>query len=229
VLEMATGRPKAAVPIIEQLIEDDPLAAIFAYKRVYHLWTLGELGAMDRVADRAMQLWPRHPAIWFARWWSLACTERPEAALLQLDEQAARPDIPPSALEVLKTTAAALAGQAEREHAKKLNLQAAARGPGQSIAAVIHLCALCETDAAFDVAHAYLLRRGPLVVPVRHTAADPAITDQHRRVTQMLFIPPAAVLRDDPRFLALCEAIGLGDYWRHASLTPDFLPSSQLT
>ncbi|HVF83925.1 MAG TPA: winged helix-turn-helix domain-containing protein, partial [Sphingomicrobium sp.] len=76
VLEMATGRPSAAIPIIEQLIEDDPLAAIYAYKRVYHLWTLGRLSEMDRVADRAMQLWPAHPAIWFARWWSLACTGR---------------------------------------------------------------------------------------------------------------------------------------------------------
>lgn len=222
-LEMATGRPSAASPIIACLIDRDPLAAIFHYKRVYHLWTLGALGEMDRVADRAMQLWPRHPAIWFARWWSLACAGRPEAALLQLADAASLPEVPPSTFAVLTATAAALAGGGPAAAAVQLNLDAATRGPAQSIAAIIHLAALGAIDAAFDVANGYLLRQGPLVVPIRHTDTDPSITDQHRRVTQMLFIPPTAPMRSDPRFLPLCEAIGLTDYWDRAGVLPDFL------
>jgi hypothetical protein len=223
VLEMATGRPSAAISIIERLIDGDPLAAIFHYKRIYHLWTLGALGEMDRVADRAMQLWPGHPAIWYARWWSLVCTGRSRAALLQADDDAGRPHIPPPALAVLKMTASAMAGEAPREVAVQVNLDAAARGQAQSLAAVIHLSSLGAIDAAFDVAYAYLLRTGPLVTPVRHTPADPSVTDQHRRITQMLFIPATAPMRDDPRFVPLCEAIGLADYWSRASVTPDFL------
>ena len=64
VLEMATGRPSAARPLIAELINEDPLAATFYYKRMYHCWNFGELEEMERVATRALQVWPRHPGIW---------------------------------------------------------------------------------------------------------------------------------------------------------------------
>jgi DNA-binding winged helix-turn-helix (wHTH) protein len=227
VLEMATGRLSAAAPIIAALIEADPLGAIFHYKRMYHLWSLGQLGEMDRVADRAMQLWPRHPAIWHSRLWSLAFTGRAEAAVAQVEDASLRPDIPPPALAMLHATMTAVAelraGDEPPAGVVAQNLAAAARGPAQCVAAIIHLGGLGALDAAFDVANGYLARRGPLVTPLRHTAADPSINDQHRRVTQMLFIPATAGLRADPRFADLCEAIGLGDYWRQAKVTPDFL------
>ena len=56
VLEMATGRPSAARPLIERLITEDPLAATLYYKRIYHLWTFGEVDELEIVATRAMQL-----------------------------------------------------------------------------------------------------------------------------------------------------------------------------
>jgi len=227
VLEMATGRPSAAAPIIADLIARDPLAAIFHYKRVYHLWTAGELGEMDRLADRAMILWPRHSAIWHARVWTLAFTGRAGAALAQIEDDAARPDLPAGALQLLRMTVAALAQAPASERgldeATRVNLAAAARGPAQSVAAIIHLAGLGAIDAAFEVAEGYLLRRGPLVVPLHHTSADPSITDQHRRVTQMLFLPVTAPMRAEPRFLPLCEAMGLAGYWRAAGIIPDFL------
>ncbi|HUD95505.1 hypothetical protein [Sphingobium sp.] len=58
------------------------------------------------------------------------------------------------------------------------------------------------------------------------TAADPSITDQHRRVTQLLFLPVTKPLRDDTRFLPLCEEMGLTAYWNAAGVTPDFLSSA---
>jgi DNA-binding winged helix-turn-helix (wHTH) protein/Tfp pilus assembly protein PilF len=224
VLEMATGRPSAAVPLVEALMEREPLAAIFHYKRVYHLWTLGRLSEMDQVADRAMQMWPRQPAIWFARFWTLAFTGRPEQAMQQLVDEAVRPPIPAAAMLPLeKTLLAVREPQNERARAAAVegNLQAAKRGPAQSVAATIQLGGLGAVEEAFQVAESYLTRDGPLAVSLRKTATDPSVTDQHRRVTQMLFIPSAQPLRDSLRFDRLCEAIGLGSYWQRADLTPD--------
>jgi hypothetical protein len=182
---------------------------------------------MDRVADNAMQLWPRHPAIWYARLWSLALTGRTWAASAQLDDEVAWPELPLKVVQLLRTTVSALHAQSKAdlsqvERAVACNLDAARHGPAQAVTAIIHLSALGAVDEAFDVAHGYFLRQGPLPVRLRRTAADPSVTDQHRRITQMLFIPATAALRADPRFLRLCEGIGLTDYWRDNRLHPDF-------
>ena len=225
-LEMATGRPSAAVVISNRLIAIEPLAATLHYKQIYQLWSTGREDAMDRVGDRAMQLWPRHPAIWFARLWTLAFTGRVRQAVQQLADDDARPNVPPPSVETLEITFTALADRGDREaheRAVTRNLRAAEMGPAQSLAAVMHLAALGEPDASLRVAEGYLLRRGVVSVGVHKTAADPSVTDQHRRVTQMLFLPVTANLRAHSRFLTLCEDMGLAAYWEAAGVVPDFL------
>lgn len=228
ILEMATGCVRAAVRLVSDLLEREPLAATLHYKRVYHCWSIGELGEMDRVADRAIQLWPRHPAIWFARLWTLAFTGRAQAGLQQLSEEPARPPIPPPALATIETTLRALAepdSGSLRSEAIEQNLRAAARGPAQSVAATMHLSALGEVDGALRCAEGYLLRGGPISVSIHKSASDPSVTDQHRRVTQMLFVPVTAPLRAHPGFVRLCEEMGMTDYWVRAGIQPDFLSS----
>ncbi len=225
ILEMATGRPSAAVPMIEKLLEQEPLAAILHYKRVYHLWTLGRLGEMDQVGDRAMQLWPRHPAIWMARFWSLAFTDRPHHAREQLLDGAVRPNMPETALRLLRQTVDSLIHPDDSEARRVAigaNLAAASQGPAQSAAAIIHLSGLGAVEEAFEVAEGYLCRSGPIAVGVHKTQSDPSITDQHRRVTQLLFIPVTQSLRASNRFEGLCHSIGLGSYWEAEALTPDW-------
>jgi hypothetical protein len=39
----------------------------------------------------------------------------------------------------------------------------------------------------------------------------------------MLFVPVAAAMRADPRFIALTADIGLKDYWDRVGVVPDFL------
>lgn len=225
VLEMATGRPSAAIPIIEALMAREPLAALFHYKRIYHLWTLGRLSEMDRVADRALQLWPRHPAIWFARFWSLAFTGRSRQAMQQLVDDSTRPAIPTPALIPLELTLRSILepdNESLRQTAIGANLHAAARGPAQSVAAVIHLSGIGAIAEALQAAKNYLTRDGELAVSQRKTSSDPSITDQHRRVTQMLFIPPTQSMRASPDFDQLCQALGLSAYWQQAGLVPDY-------
>lgn len=226
ILEMATGRVQAAAALGEQLLRREPLAATFHYKRVYHCWSTGQLGEMDRVADAAMQLWPRHSAIWFARLWSLAFTGRLRHARQHLNDQESRPVLPPPALALIDLTFAALepTSNAElRQLAIKANLQSAEHGPAHSVAAVMYLSALDALDEALEVAAGFLARRGTVSVGLRKMPTDPTVTDQHRRVTQMLFLPVTAALRKHPGFSQLCEDMGLADYWRRADVVPDFL------
>jgi hypothetical protein len=180
---------------------------------------------MEELADRGAQLWPAHPAIWTARMWTLAFTGRVEAAMAMLDDDAVRPEMPLPTLQLLRMVIAA--AQSCRpdavDRAATVAREAAASGPARAISAMFALCLLGRIDDAFAVADAYYLRLGVGPVPVRRTEGEPSINDQHRRVTQILFTPVCARMREDPRFLPLCERAGLKHYWDQTGLTPDFL------
>ena len=83
------------------------------------------------------------------------------------------------------------------------------------------LSQLGETEAAFAVIDGLLLSKGPLVahrpiVPRSFVANSPSWCR-----TQWLFLPPLAAVRNDVRFKALCEEIGLARYWRERGVSPD--------
>ena len=83
------------------------------------------------------------------------------------------------------------------------------------------LAQLGEIDASFAVINALLLSKGPLVaerpiVPRSFVANSPSWCR-----TQWLFMPPLARVRNDDRFAALCEEIGLSAYWRQRGVVPD--------
>lgn len=225
IADMATGRVGAAVARLDRLIAADPLAACLVYKGVYQHWSRGNLIGMDQLADRGVHLWPTHPAIWTARLWTLAFTGRIEAALAMVDDEAARPAVPPPALRLLRMVLSAAAnGSANAlDEAAAVAGQAAQTGPAQAITALFALGLLQRTDDAFALAGAYYLRSGKGPVPVRHTDGEPSVNDQHRRVTQILFTPACAAMRDDARFARLCERVGLLAHWQQTGLAPDFM------
>ena len=225
IVEMTTGRVAEAKRLIDGLIAADPLAASYNYKSIWQHWSVGDLAQMDHVADRAIQLWPTHPAVWMARFWTLAHTARAPAALAMLEDEAARPPIPAPMLRLLGVVARAAASRdpGEIRVAIESCLIAAKGGPAQAVAALLALGLFDAVDETFEVAHAYYERAGESPVPLRRMAGDASINDQHRRVTQPLFTPACASIRADPRFASLCERIGLAAYWREASVEPDFL------
>ena len=76
------------------------------------------------------------------------------------------------------------------------------------------LSALGDVDSAFEIANKLLLfRAGPPGTPSRSTAW---------RFTPWLFTPPVAAMRADPRFVTLCDGIGLTDYWEKRGIRPDY-------
>lgn len=221
----AVGRMDEAATSRIGYAQADPLHARLAYRLIYAHWNLGQIEAADRVADRALHLWPMHPAVWFARLWTLAFTGRAHQAQAHLEEASARPVLPDGTLAVLRHSLEALATFAvsDMDRARKSVLAQVAVSPSAAINGVMTLSALGDIDTSFAIAEAYLLERGPLVAALRWRKGDASINDQHRRKTHMLFIPATVAMRSDPRFDRLMDDIGLTEYWQVTGVSPDHL------
>lgn len=202
-----------------------PLHAAYQFRLIYAHWMLDQLDAADRAADRAIQLWPRYPGAWLARYYTYALTGRPDRALAQVNDIAGRPDLPGWLLETLKAASIALVSRrpAAIEAVANQLMRQVSLSPGQSVSAIILLCGLGEIDRAFQVADAYLLEQGSLVASVRWRRGQLSLNDHRRRMTNMLFLPCSAPMRADPRFAVLMERTGLNDYWIRAGVRPDYL------
>ena len=222
-LDMATGRIGAAKQRRDALLQADPLAACHCYKSVYQNWSCGDHAAMDQAADRAMQLWPLHPAVWTVRLWTLAYTGRAVAARDMVDDPL-RPVMPAPTLAFLRQVLSAVINptQAAGAEAVAACRTVASQGPAHAIHSMTALGLLDQPDETFAVASAYYFRDGPEPVPLHHGSAEPVLNEQHRRLTQILFTPVFAKLRDDPRFSSLCTRTGLSRYWDESGLRPDF-------
>ena len=202
-----------------------PFDASVQYLLIYSLWFLDRIEEADRVASRAMEMWPRHYGVWFGRLWLLAGTERYDRALAQVDDAAARPALPPPIIDTLR--AALAAASTKQPAAVGAAVDQVMAGVSRSVAAVVNgmmlLNHLGATDRAFDLARAYYLEQGPILAAVSWRPGQPMIQDQRRRKTNMLFTPTAAAMRSDPRFMPLMQQMGLVDYWDKRGIGPDFL------
>ena len=227
-LLMSTGQVQASLDRSDWLVERDPLSPNLQFRRVYMLWSVGRLGEMDRTADRALQSWPRHPAVWFSRFWTLAFTGRATQAQAMLDDAPARPPMPQPAVRGLDLSLRAIVGNRPPDvrAAVAANVAAASLGPSQATAAIMVLSHLGASAAAYDVASGFLLRQGPVAVRMRHTIAQPSITDQHHRLTMMLWVPATEALRFHPEYRSMCEGMGLIDFWKATRTRPDFSKGS---
>ncbi|WP_293675819.1 winged helix-turn-helix domain-containing protein [uncultured Phenylobacterium sp.] len=222
-LYVSVGRVRENMAERLAIASREPLNAVLLYRLIYAHWIIGQVTEADRAAERALQLWPRHPGAWFARLWVLAFTGRAERALSHLDDAAARPDLPPWMMQTLRTAVTALitGRPADVTLAADRLLSEVGRSPSASVNALLILNGLGEVDRAFEVARAYLLEEGPLMASVRWRPGQVLVSDQRRRKTHMLFTPVAAAMRRDPRFPDLAERVGLAAYWRAVGRGPD--------
>jgi len=227
-LLQSAGRSHDALSLIERAISIKPLAAAANFPFAQLLWIVGRTAEADRVIDRAMQFWPTHRFVRFARFIIFAFTGRPRAALAMLDNDNTRPQsFSPSSVALWRISLAALdqPSAANIAEARRANVDAVQRDPKLAFQGVLALSALDEVDAAFEIANALLLFRAPGAASSHGRVGERQSKSTAWRFTPWLFTPPTASLRADPRFAALCDGIGLTEYWRKRGLTPDYLLS----
>ena len=212
------GRSRDALALVERAIEIEPLGAGNHFPRAQLLWILGKNAEADRVIDQAMQYWPDHQFVRFARFTIFAFTNRPRAALTMLESRNTAPQhYSAAAIALWRVSLAALDQHTPGTiaAARSANLDAAMRDPQLSNQAVMTLSALGETDAAFQIANALF------VVPSARGNGPPAKSTAWR-FTPWLFTPPTKALRKDPRFVPLCNESGLTEYWAKRRIKPDY-------
>lgn len=195
------------------------------YRLVMVLWMLGRIEEGDRVASRGTELWPRHMGVWQSQFWILAGTGRLDRALAHAEDVNVRPPmITPLIPSIIATLKAKLGGsQAARSDAIDSIMARVAATPAAVIQGMMLLHLLDALDQIFAVAEAYYLQRGPVLAATRWAPGQQIGNDQRRRKTNMLFVPIARPMQQDPRFGPLMEDMGLAGYWRGRGVVPDHL------
>lgn len=225
----SVGRMRESALMRMKYLADAPFDANFQFRQIYGLWFLGRIEEADRVADRAMQMWPQHTGVWMGRIWLLCGTGRLDRALAQIDGPV-RPSLPPVMLASLR--ASIDSARTRQSGAIEAATKAVMAGVTQSVAGVVNAMMLLNLmgsiDAAFDLAEAYYLEKGPILAAIRWSEGQPFVFDQRRRKTNMLFTPMSKAMQRDPRFLPLMKDIGLVDYWDRRGMRPDFLSNARV-
>lgn len=216
-VKQCVGRSSEALALVERATAIAPLAAANHFPRAQLLWIVGRDAEADRVIDRAIQYWPDHPFVRFARFTILAFTGRARAALATLEDPKSRPQS--YSAEVLALWRANLPAldrptPANVAKARVASLESTRRNPQLAAPALLTLSALGEVDAGFEVASAVFAMGGP--------AGAKRAKGTAWRFAPWLFTPPLAAMRADPRFGAVCDAAGLSDYWARRRVQPDY-------
>lgn len=218
------GRVLESWKFLEHAAAVDPMVAGPQYKRAIKLWVIGRVAESDRVADRAMSLWPFHPWVWNARLMTYMFSHREGAARRMLADTDKHPEA--IAAPAIATWQAGLAAleqptAATIDTARTAYFRAAPRAPGLAAHGIMTMSALGEVDAAYSLIDMLVFNAGPLVQPVAQDKSRKLLSDAEWRQTQWLFTPPLGAVREDPRFPALCERLGLTEYWQRIGAKAD--------
>jgi TolB-like protein len=198
------GRLREALPYWRQAAALDPLSAWESAGLATTLATLGHFSEAMTLFDRSLKLWPHDLS---TRTQYLAALEfygTPKEALAALRDPAIRPpDLNAEAIDALRAfieTRNHPTSEFKTRTARQIRLAATA-GSLAPDAAVPMLAELGDNEAAFGI-----------LADQAHPLHDPS----------NLFIPAAAKLRADPRFMALSAKLGRVDYWKSTGKWPDF-------
>jgi Flp pilus assembly protein TadD len=224
-LLQCVGRSGEGLALVERALAVSPLAASNHFPRAQFLWILGRDAEADRVIDRAMQYWPQHRWVRFARFMIFAFTGRPRAALAMLESAETRPQsFSPATVALWRTSLEALHQRTPKSMAAALqaNVEAAKQSPQLTGPAVMALSTLGDVDAAFEALSAlFVVGRAEQAKNVAAKGRGTG-TSTAWRFAPWLFTPPVAPLRADPRFRTLCDEVGLTDYWDKRRIQPDY-------
>ena len=217
----AIGRTREATAILEHAAVVAPLLPWIQAARIQLLVDSQMLDEADRVANRAVSLWPRDPQVWLARFWLKIASGRASDAVDMAANHSAWPDgasvadmgLAADLARAVRDRSAAGADAVLATYRRRLDHG----GPDAGGPAIHAALALGRPQVALDFAeHAFVEgsaadSAAPVIEPQRPGEPDTAV----------LFSAPGRQLWGDPRFAMLMRRTGLVGYWM-AKGGPDF-------
>lgn len=223
-LLQATGLCRESWNWNERILILAPLSKFCLGSRALKLWIFGKLPDADNVVNQLRAQFPSSNWIWSLRFLLYALTRRAPAAQAMLQNDPAMLRAGPetfmwrSCLDALAWNAPDTIAKARAASLSAARVSGDLAGQGMMV-----LCALNDVDSAFEIANAYFLSRGAVFRQSQRSYGREPADALHRINTKWLFMPPCKNMRNDQRFLPLCEGIGLVEYWRRRGLQPDYM------
>jgi len=214
------GRFRESVKELSRAVAQEPLVPAYQLFLWRALWGAGDLGTARALLDRAHARWPDNPGIWISRCTFLSFTgDVAGVAAMRRQADGGELDDSPLPIDLALLGARAFAGGNAAARAKAVDAvsAAAAKGTLPGYLAIPYFSALQAVDQAFAASYdLYFGKRDP-------QTGERELAARHApRMTFLLFQPPTAAMRADPRFAKLTRAIGFDDYWRESATSPDF-------
>lgn len=186
------------------------------------LWSAGRIAEMDRKLVTAASLYPSNNMLWFTRLETLLFSGRAdEVARIARDERGRPSIVTRDQVEWIAALAESIRRDDPARAAASLRVQQgkAREGVRQAANAIRFAAVTGQLDAAFALADAYFFGRG---FAVDESFGNGLFEPLSQRHTNLLFEPPVAAMRADPRFAWLTKELGLEWYWREARNPPDY-------
>ena len=221
-LLQCVGRSQDALALVKQALRINPLASGSHYPCAQLLWITGQTAEADRVIERAMQYWPTHRFVRFARFMIFAFTDRARAALAMIEKQETAPqNFSPESIALWRVTLPAVdqRSSATEALARESVLRAVMNNFRLTSQAAMVMSALGDLDTAFAITDKFFAVGKSN--PVQHKSPM-AVRSTAWRFAPWLFTPPLAGMRADPRFKMLVDEIGLTAYWNARQIRPDY-------
>ena len=222
----STGRDRESAKLLDRLALVTPPTPIGLVDRACAYFKAGRAEDLEAVLAEGARLFPTHHAVWFLRFNALLFSGRPDAAIALAADPAARPspradDEIDAAVRVAKAMKSRAPGDIDAVIREQW--QWARTASWMTEAAIVYSAALDRVDDAFAMLDGYYFNDGFTAGAPRSAGELASATPLNDRQTTLLFKPPMASVRADPRFGRLVSRLGLVDYWRTVKRRPDYL------
>lgn len=225
----SVGRNAEGLPLIERSVAENPGALYPMVGRANLLFGLGRLDEAERATADLVRLWPGNYLAWFTRAYFLMYSNQADEAVRFAEDRDGWPlEIPRTEMELVVEMARALQSRspADADAVIRAYDELAPKGQGYLQNAIRISAALGRPDDAFRFARMLYLTPPDRLARERFAGQRNYATGNDRH-TDLLFMPAADRLHDDPRFLDLLTQIGMVDYWKKSGTTPDFCARRQ--
>jgi DNA-binding winged helix-turn-helix (wHTH) protein/tetratricopeptide (TPR) repeat protein len=208
------GRPSDALRYFQRVADRQPFWPLAHLRLVITLCGMNRFEEAEDLIDQGMQRWPRRLDYWQLRMRLLMSTGRIAEAMQLANDPERLPAYASHPLVgfQLETARGLMTGtQRGLDDAFAAIADAVRKEPGLLPCGAVSAALLKKVDDSFAMLQGYYFGEGPWAV---------GFTD--RRITELLFMGPTAILQGDTRFGSILERTGLEAYWRATGTQPDY-------